>query len=267
MRSRAERITDLGLGVLAGAVFLVLYSPVLVGALFSLVAVDRGGIHWETASFDWYAKLFENQSILDAIKTTAIVGAASVVLASIAAIVLALYVEWEGALFRRIVELIVYLPFLLPPIVTGLSLLIFFVGIGVDRGFATIIVGHTVFVLAVMFRLVQTRLRSLSKSLVEASSDLGASRWQTVRYVLWPQLRPAVATGAILAFTLSFDETLMSVFLAGDATTLPLRLWAMMRVGFTPQINALVTIVLLISIALTVLVGMRLNPADGRTDE
>ena len=81
-----------------------------------------------------------------------------------------------------------------------------------------------------------------------------------MRYVVWPQLRSAVVTGAILAFTLSFDETLISVFLAGDATTLPLRLWAMMRVGFTPEINALVTLVLLISIALTIVVGLRLQP-------
>jgi ABC-type spermidine/putrescine transport system permease subunit II len=266
VRSRGERLTDLSLGTLAGIVFLILYAPVLIGALFSLVTVDRQGIHWETLSLAWYAKLLDNQSILDAIRTTALVGLASVTIAAVSAIVLALYVEWEGALFRRLVELVVYLPFLLPPIITGLSLLIFFVGAGIGRGLVTITIGHTVFVLAVMFRLVQTRLQSLSKTLVEASSDLGASRWQTLRHVVWPQLRSAVATGAILAFTLSFDETLISVFLAGDATTLPLRLWAMMRVGFSPEINALVTIVLLISIALTIVVGLRLNPAHQRED-
>jgi ABC-type spermidine/putrescine transport system permease subunit II len=267
MPSRAERLTDVLLGLLAGAAFIVLYAPVLIGALFSIITVDRAGIHWETATFQWYGKLLDNQSILDAIRTTAIVGGIAVCVAAVLAVVLALYVEWEGALFRRLVELVVYLPFLLPPIVTGLSLLIFFVGAGVQRGFPTLIIGHTVFVLAVIFRLVQTRLQSLARSLVEASADLGASRWQTLRYVLWPQLRPAVATGAILAFTLSFDETLISVFLAGDATTLPLRLWAMMRVGFSPEINALVTIVLLISIALTIMVGLRLKSNDQRDEE
>ncbi len=267
MQSRAERLTDIGLGLVTGAAFLVLYAPVLIGALFSIITVDRAGIHWETISLEWYGKLLDNASILDAIRTTAIVGCVAVALAATLAVVLALYVEWEGALFRRVVELVVYLPFLLPPIVTGLSLLIFFAGAGIERGFPTIVVGHTVFVLAVMFRLVQTRLQSLTKSLVEASADLGASRWQTLRYVLWPQLRSAVATGAILAFTLSFDETLISVFLAGDTTTLPLRLWAMMRVGFSPQINALVTIVLLISIVLTIVIGARLKPADRQDDE
>lgn len=267
MQARAERFTDIGLGILTGAAFLVLYAPVLIGALFSIVTVDRAGIHWATASLGWYGKLLDNQSILEALRTTAMVGGAAVGLAAVLAVVLALYVEWEGALFRRAVELVVYLPFLLPPIVTGLSLLIFFAGTGIDRGFVTIIIGHTVFVLAVMFRLVQTRLQSLARSLVEASADLGASRWQTLRYVLWPQLRSAVATGAILAFTLSFDETLISVFLAGDATTLPLRLWAMIRVGFSPEINALVTIVLLISIGLTIAVGARLKPAEQQDQE
>ncbi len=181
-------------------------------------------------------------------------------------VVLALYVEWEGAIGRRLIELVVYLPFLLPPIVTGLALLIFTTQVGVGRGIATIAVGHTVFVLALLYRLVLTRLQSLPKSLVEASADLGAGRLQTLRYVLWPHLRPAVVTGAILAFALSFDETLISVFLAGNDTTLPLRLWAMMRVGFTPQINALVTIVLVFSIALAVIVSLRMKPNMGNEE-
>ena len=108
-----------------------------------------------------------------------------------------------------------------------------------------------------------TRLQSLPASLVEASSDLGATRWQTFRHVLWPQIAPAVVTGSILALALSFDETLITSFLAGNEMTLPIRLWAMMRVGFTPEINALVTVVLLVSIALTIVIGLRLR-AGGR---
>ena len=262
MRVPAERTLDIALGALAGAVLLILYAPVAIGALFSVVGVERSTVQWHTATLAWYGRLAENQSILAAIETTAIVGVAAVVIAAVFAVALALYVEWEGAILRRVVELVVYLPFLLPPIVTGLSLLVLFVGIGVERGYATLVIGHTVFVQAVVFRLVQTRLRSLPRSLVEASADLGASPWQTLRHVLWPQLRPALATGAILAFTLSFDETLISVFLAGDATTLPLRLWAMMRVGFTPEINALVTLVLVVSIALTIVVAFRLKPVE-----
>ncbi len=115
------------------------------------------------------------------------------------AVVLALYTEWEGAIGRRALELVIYLPFLLPPIVTGLALLVASAELGINRGIATIIVGHTVFVLAVAYRLVLTRLQSLPRSLIEASFDLGASRLQTLRYVLLPHLASAVVTGAVLA--------------------------------------------------------------------
>ena len=135
-----------------------------------------------------------------------------------------------------------------------------------SRGLATVVLGHAIFVLAVAYRLVLTRLQALPASLVEASFDLGASRWQTFRHVLMPHLASAVMTGAVLALTLSFDETLISTFVAGDQMTLPLRLWAMMRVGFTPEINALVTVVLLITILLAIAVAWRMKP-KGASEE
>jgi ABC-type spermidine/putrescine transport system permease subunit II len=116
-------------------------------------------------------------------------------------------------------------------------------------------------VLAITYRLVHTRLQSLPRSLVEASADLGASGFQTFRYVVLPQLLSAIITGALLALTLSFDETLITVFLSGNEMTLPLRLWAMTRVGFSQDINALVTVVLAVSIALAIVVAIRMKPA------
>ena len=258
---------DIALGAVATFCFVILYAPLIIGAVFSIVPVRAGIADWDGATLDWYGRIWSNDSILRAIRATAIVALISVASATVLALFLAFYVEWEAALGRGFLEVLIYLPFLVPPIVTGLALLVFFAGAGVTRGLITIVIGHTVFVLAVLFRLVQTRLRALPTSLAEASADLGATRWQTFRHVLWPQLAPAVATGAILAFTLSFDETLISVFLAGDTTTLPLRLWAMMRVGFTPEINALVTLVLLLSIGLAVAVGLRLAPAGAKEEE
>lgn len=260
MRTTGERAVDLVLAAVAGATLLILYAPVLIGALFSVVEVRRGTVLWETATLARYGRLWENQSILDAIRATLVVGIASVVAASMLAVALALYANSERALGRRFLELVIYLPFLLPPIVTGLALLVFFAQLGVARGTLTVAIGHVVFVLAVVYRLVLTRLESLPGTLVEASADLGATRWQTFRHVLWPQLAPAVVTGAILALALSFDETLITTFLAGDTMTLPIRLWAMMRVGFTPEINALVTVVLVVSIALALVIGARLQP-------
>jgi len=265
-KSVLERLVEAALGGLALLVLLVLYAPIGISALFSVVPVDQAGIHWDAATLDWYARLAGNESVVAAVRATALVGVLSVAVATALALLLAFYVEWSEALARRFVEVVVYLPFLMPPIVTGLALLIFLDQAGVSRGLATVVVGHTALVLAVLYRLILTRLRALPKSLVEASLDLGAGRWQTFRHVLWPQLRSAVATGALLALTLSFDETLVTVFLAGDATTLPLRLWGMMRVGFTPEINALVTLVLGASIALAIVVAARLKPQPRSED-
>ncbi len=267
MKTTCERIAMGALWVVATSTLIVLYTPLLIGALFSVVEVSRGEIQWGSVTLEWYGELLRNQSIVDAIYMTFVVGVVSVVLATVFAIVMALYTEWEGAIGRRALELCIYLPFVLPPIVTGLALLVFFADLGIDRGVATVAAGHTIFVLAVLYRLVVTRLQALPKSLVEASADLGATRWQTFRHVLWPHMSSAVATGAILAFTLSFDETLITSFLAGDIMTLPIRLWAMMRVGFTPEINALVTIVLLFSIGLTIVVGLRMRPRHAVDEE
>lgn len=260
MRARSERKAEIAAGILTGIIFMVLYAPVITSVLFSLVEIRQGKVLWETLSFSPYVTLWSNPSVIAALSNTAIVAVTAVAIASLLAVLLALYTEWEGAIGRRVLELIIYLPFLLPPIVTGLALLVASAELGVNRGVATIIIGHAVFVLAVAYRLVLTRLQALPPSLIEASFDLGASRWQTLRYVLLPHLASAVMTGAVLSLTLSFDETLISTFVAGDQMTLPLRLWAMMRVGFTPEINALVTLVLLVSIVLSMVIAWRLKP-------
>ena len=260
LRSRAERVAEVLAGAMTGVAFLVLYAPILVSAVFSVVEIRRGRILWETFTFAHYVTLWSNGSVMEALSNTAVVALGSVVLASILAVLFALYTQWEGAIGRVPLMLVIYLPFLLPPIVTGLALLVASANAGLDRGILTIIVGHTIFVLAVAYRLVLTRLQALPPSMVEASFDLGASRMQTLRHVLLPHLASAILTGALLALTLSFDETLISSFVAGDEMTLPLRLWAMMRVGFTPEINALVTLVLLVSIALALVSASLLKP-------
>lgn len=260
LRPRGERAAEFIAMLLTLATFLVLYAPVIVSAVFSVVEIRRGKILWDTFTVSHYWTLWSNASVMDALTNTAIVALCSVVIASVLAVVLALYTEWNGAIARGLLMTLIYLPFLMPPIVTGLALLVASARQGMDRGIYTIIVGHTIFVLAVAYRLVLTRLQALPPSMLEASFDLGASRWQTLYHVLLPHLASAILTGALLALTLSFDETLISSFVAGDQMTLPLRLWAMMRVGFTPEINALVTLVLLVSIALALLASRLLKP-------
>jgi ABC-type spermidine/putrescine transport system permease subunit II len=259
MKSLSERTADALAGLLTFLVLCILYAPVVISGLFSVFDVKDGRIAWDSFSLVHYGELWSNPSVIDALQNTAIVAVLAVFIATVLAVGLALYVEWSGAIARRAVEIAIYLPFLLPPIVTGLSLLVASAQLGVNRGLQTIVIGHMVFVLAVAYRLILTRLQALPRSLIEASADLGANQLQTLRHIVLPHLMSAVATGAVLALTLSFDETLISVFLAGDRMTLPLRLWAMMRVGFTPEINALVTLVLALSLVLAAFAAFRLK--------
>ena len=257
-----ERIVELLAGVLTALVLLVLYSPVLINALFSEVKLDDGRILWESFSLEPYRTVWLDVDVIAALRNTAVVAIAAVGVATVLGVAFALYVDREGAIGRRSIELAIYLPFLLPPIITGLSLLVACAELGVPRGVMTIALGHIVFVLALIYRLIRTRLQAMPRSLVEASADLGATGFQTFRHIMLPQLLSAIVTGALLALTLSFDETLITIFLSGNQMTLPLRLWAMMRVGFTQDINALVTVVLLVSIVLAVIVAVRMKPAD-----
>jgi ABC-type spermidine/putrescine transport system permease subunit II len=262
-----ERWADRALGLVTCLVLLALYAPVAVVVLFSFVPYRQRHIIWDEATLEWYVRLAQNLEIRDAIANSLLVGVASVALALIVAVISAFYVQSERAFARGVLEALILLPFLLPPIVTGLSLLIFLQQSGVERGLTSIVLGHAAFLLALTYRIVLTRLRALPRSLIEASYDLGATTLQTLRHVILPHLASALIAAALLAFTLSIDETLITIFLAGDEMTLPLRLWAKMRVGFTPEVNALGTLVLLISAILTIGLAWRLRHRAIDTDD
>lgn len=247
--------------LLTAFVFLVLYGPLAVPIVSSFFAVSHGAVDWSQPTTSAYVALTQNDSVLSALWTTLEVGAGAVILSVCLGTGLALYYVSPNARGRSFLQFIIFLPFLMPPIITGLALLIFFREIEFERSLLTIIIGHTVFVLALVYRTILTRLQSLSSSLVEASYDLGASAWQTFRLVLLPNLSTAMVGAAILAFALSFDETMITLLVTGTQSTLPVRLWAMMRLGFTPDINALVALVLLFTTVLCLVAVRFLMPA------
>jgi len=265
--SRAERLVHCLLGGLMVAVMAILYAPIALVCVLAFFPVLRGKVDWSSASMAAFAKLLDNQSIVTALLNTLIVGLATVAVSLILGLLLAYRASRVTDWLSRLVEFAIFLPFLLPPIITGLSLLSSFQQAGIPRSLATVIVGHVLFVLALVYRLLLTRLRSIGASIVDASEDLGASGWQTFRYVIVPGLSSALVTSAVLVFALSFDETLITVFLSGDDTTLPIRLWAMIRVGFSEDINALVTIVLAFSVAMTVAIALLLRAWRARATE
>lgn len=251
-----HRILGIPLAVVAVFAYVALYLPILLVFVLSFFSMRRGKVRWDTFSLSWYEKLFGNEALGGALLNSLLVGCLAIAVATVFATSAALFVNARSdTRSARMLEYVIFLPFLLPPIITGLSLLIYFREAGINRGIFTIVVGHALFVSAIIYRIVLTRLNALSRNLVEAALDLGASRLQTFRFIILPNLRMPLLTAGLLAFALSFDETMITLFLSGTDATLPVRLYAMMRVGFTPEINALVTLILAFSILLTVVLA------------
>lgn len=249
--SRA-RVVDWLLAAVAALVYLALYLPIVMVFILSFFSVRRGKVDWDSFSLQWYARLWENAALGEALVNSLLVGIAAVVASMVIATLAALHVSSSNSSrASQLLEYMIFLPFLLPPIITGLSLLIYFREADIGRGYATVITGHALFVLAIVYRILLTRLNSLSRNIVESAQDLGATRLQTFRFIILPSLRMPLVVAGMLAFALSFDETMITLFLVGTEATLPIRLYAMMRVGFTPEINALITLILLFSIILT----------------
>ncbi|MCP4385198.1 MAG: ABC transporter permease [Hyphomicrobiales bacterium] len=255
--SRVERFVLFLLSVLFVLLLLALLAPVAIVVLGSFYLDDFGNFDFSAPTLKWYAGVFDDRQIVDAMINTLIVGFGSVFAAIVIAILMALYQFWAIRRAALVLDLLIVLPFVLPPLVVGLSLLVFLREIGVPTGLTAVIIGHSLFVLAIVYRLIHNRLTQMGHSLIEAAMDLGATPMQTFWRVILPQIRGAIGVAAILAFTLSFDETLISLFLVGDQNTLPIMLWAMMRTGFSPSINALATLILTTSLLMIWLAARR----------
>lgn len=256
--SQGGRLFDWLLGLFAGLVALVLYAPLAAVAVLSVFELvrRRGQLSLGPFSLDSYRALLVNADILAALGTTLLVCLLATALTLVLGLLFALYYVGSRGAARQVMQFLIFVPFLLPPVITGLSLLIFFREVDIARGLATIVAGHVILIVPVVYRTLLVRLQSLSRSLTEASYDLGATGWQTLRLVILPQLRTALIASGLLSFALSFDETFVTLFLSGSETTLPLRLWAMMRVGLVPEINALAVAILLFTAAMTVAVAL-----------
>ena len=241
------------------AAFAILYAPVFLVGILSFFESKRQVIDWSSFSVNSYIELTDNRRIIGALTRTIIVALFASLAALVAGTAIAYYYNSARSRLRHVLQFAVFMPFLLPPIITGLSMLVFFREVGISTGLVAVVIGHTAFVMALVYRTLLTRIQALSQALVEASKDLGASGFQTFRYIVFPHMRSAAVTAALLAFVISFDETLITLFLVGDTSTLPIRLWAMMRTGFSEEINALVTIIIVVSGLLTLSVASRLR--------
>jgi len=225
--------------------FSFLYLPILLLVIFSFNE-SRLVTVWSGFSVKWYAELFANESILRAasmtLKVALLSSTLATVLGTMAGLAMARYGQFRG---RTLFNGMIYAPLVMPEVITGLSLLLMFVTISLDRGFLTITMAHTTFSMCYVAVVLQSRLSSFDRSIEEAAMDLGCPPAKTFFLITLPIIFPAVASGWLLSFTLSLDDLVIASFTSGPgATTLPMKIYSQMRLGVTPEINAVSTILI-----------------------
>ncbi|MDO5757364.1 MAG: ABC transporter permease [Rhodobacterales bacterium] len=225
--------------------FAFLYLPMVILVIYSFNESKLVTV-WAGFSTKWYGALLRNQSFLDAawvtLKVAVLSSSIATVLGTMAALVLVRSGRFSG---RTLFSGMVYAPLVMPEVITGLSLLLLFIGLDIDRGVMTIVLAHTTFSMCFVSVVVSSRLVSFDRSLEEAALDLGCSQVQAFFLVTLPIIAPAVISGWLLAFTLSLDDLVIASFTAGpSSTTLPIKIWSSIRLGLSPEINALSTLMI-----------------------
>lgn len=225
--------------------FVFLYLPMVILVIYSFNASKLVTV-WAGFSTRWYGELMQNDAFLDAAWVTVQVAVVSSTIATILGTMAALVLVRAGRFHgRTLFSGMIYAPLVMPEVITGLSLLLLFIGIGLDRGIFTIILAHTTFSMCYVSVVVSSRLVSFDQSLEEAALDLGCTPLESFRLVTLPIIAPAVISGWLLAFTLSLDDLVIASFTAGpSATTLPIKIFSAVRLGVSPEINALSTLMI-----------------------
>lgn len=228
-----------------------MYLPLLVVVVMSFNS-STTSTRLTGLSLRWYADFFSNSDLLTALRHSIMVATAatigSVLLGGASAVALH-RMSFRG---RRLYEAILLMPFVLPEMVTGLSLLIFFTATRVPLSLLTVTIGHILFTMSVAHRTIGARLLSMPPNLEEASVDLGASWRRTLALVTLPYLGSSLIAAALLVFTISFDQTVITIMVTGTSNTLPMVIWSTLRRGFTPTINAVAAVIFLVSLLLVV---------------
>lgn len=257
-RSWSKRV----LGVY-GTLFLVfVYAPIIIVAVFSFNSNPVNMMIWSDFTFDWYWSIFgfptklneqtlyveSTDQLLAAVKNSLIVAVSTTTISTVLGTMTALAIYRYRFRAQRFYQGLLYMPMVMPDIVLGIALLVFFVSIGVALGRISIIVGHCTFLISYVFVVVSARLAGMDETLEHASADLGANPWVTFRRITLPQILPGVIGGALLAFIISMDDLVITYFIAGvDSTTLPVFIYGMLRRGVKPEINAIATLMLMLS--------------------
>ena len=263
-------------------VYVFLYTPIAIIALFSFSA-GRSASQFDGFSVQWYGRALSNPFVMDALANSLVVAFVSATLASVLGTLAAVGLQGIKGPARAFFDAIIYIAVMIPGIVIGIATLIALVTVfdvvnpwlasvwpegreplRLSMGTPSLIAAHTMFTLALVVLIVRARLQGLDGALTEASADLYAPPLRTFRLVTLPLIAPAILAGFLLSFTFSFDDFIIAFFVAGSETTLPIYIFASIRRGVTPEVNAIGTMVMLASLVLLVIAQLILRRSDNR---
>jgi spermidine/putrescine transport system permease protein len=235
-----------------GLILFLIYIPILVLVVNSFNA-SKYGIKWGGFTFKWYEKFWNNDGLmtaaLNSLTVSIVAATVATIIGTLAAVALHRY-QFKG---KALLSSMVFVSMLTPEIVMAISLLIVFMALGIKLGFVSLVIGHITFCLPFVIVAVYSRLKGFDMKMLEAARDLGASESNIFWKIILPLVLPAVSAGWLLSFTLSLDDVIVSAFVTGPGyEILPLKVYSMVRVGVSPEVNAISTILLVVSLVLVI---------------
>lgn len=240
------------LAACAVCIYLFLYAPLLILMAFSLTPSEYS-LRWEGLTLRWYQAVWQNEHIQEALLVSLIVTIPAVLIATAIGTLTALALYRARFRGRVLVQGLLYIPLIMPSLVIGISLLLFFVAINLPLGVLTIVLAHVAFSMPLTTLVILARMQRLDRTLEDAAMDLGADEWTTFWNITFPLLRPGIVAAALLAFPWSFNDFVITFFVAGvGSTTLPLRIYSMIRVGVSPMVNALGTLIVVVPLLVAI---------------
>lgn len=252
MKKKAIRFSDIYQAVL----LVLMYLPIVVVVVYSF-NVSKNTTVWGGLTLDWYKKMMNNRGLLEALKNSLVLASLSSGLAGIIGTLGAVGMARVSFRSKKAVEYISTLPIMIPEIILGMVFMAFFAMLSLPFGMLTLVLGHTTFCVPYVFMMVKSSLVGIDQSLHEAAKDLGASERRAFWDITLPLVMPAVASGMLLAFAMSLDDVVISIFVTGARTnTLPIRIYTQLKSGVTPEINALCSIMLVVTFVLVALSRM-----------
>ena len=249
MKQTSPRLLSLGCFLL----FVFMYAPLLVVIVYSLTPTEYG-VSWEGFTLKWYQAVLANENIMAALKVSLMVAIPTVLIATAIGTITAFTLYRYKFFGRALYQGVLYIPLIMPDLVIGVALLLFYTFIKLELGVFTILLAHISFSIPLTTLVIIARMQRIDRSLEDAAMDLGADEWTTMRKVTLPLLKPGILAAALLAFPWSFNDFVITFFVSGvGSSTLPIRVFSMIRLGVSPVINALGTLIVVIPLILVVI--------------